>query len=196
MVRDGVKGKIVFVGSVLAYFSMVGYSTYSPGKFAIRGESQLIMNCVERCVKIHTRCIGLAEALQSEFMLYGIDVHMCFPGTILSPGFIEENKVKPKITLQLEETDVGMHPEEIAEHLLKGQCRFGHVALLPLRMAVGVEKGKFHITYDFIGNAFRASCRGSSPGSNGFMDQIYCIIGAVSVIRTLSLSRRLINHAR
>ena len=44
---------------------------------------------------------------------------------------------------------------------------------------IGVEKGKFHITYDFIGNVFRASTRGSSPGNNGFMDQIYNIIGAV-----------------
>lgn len=37
MVKEGVKGKIVFVASILAYFSMVGYSSYSPGKFAIRG---------------------------------------------------------------------------------------------------------------------------------------------------------------
>ena len=37
MVRDGVKGKIVFVGSTLAYMSIVGYSPYSPGKFAVRG---------------------------------------------------------------------------------------------------------------------------------------------------------------
>lgn len=99
MVRDGVKGKIVFVCSVLGYFSIVGYSPYSPGKFAIR---------------------GLAEALQSEFLLYGIDIHVIFPGTIFSPGYIEENKVKPKITLKLEETDGGEHPEKIAEYLLEG----------------------------------------------------------------------------
>lgn len=39
MARQGVKGKIVFVSSVLAFFSIVGYSTYSPGKFAIRGNA-------------------------------------------------------------------------------------------------------------------------------------------------------------
>lgn len=39
MARQGVKGKIVFVSSVLAFFSIVGYSTYSPGKFAIRGDA-------------------------------------------------------------------------------------------------------------------------------------------------------------
>lgn len=37
MVRNGVHGKIIFVGSVLSYMSIVGYTTYSPGKFALRG---------------------------------------------------------------------------------------------------------------------------------------------------------------
>ncbi|PSR73882.1 hypothetical protein PHLCEN_2v10302 [Hermanssonia centrifuga] len=143
MVRDGVKGKIVFVASVLGYFSIVGYSPYSPGKFAIR---------------------GLAEALQSEFVLYDIGIHICFPGTILSPGYVEENKVKPKITLKIEESDTGLNPEVIAGHLLRG-----------------VEKGQFHITYDFIGNVFRASTRGSSPGNNSLLDQVYSMIGAIAL---------------
>ena len=38
MMRTDTKGKIVFVSSVLGYFGMIGYSTYSPGKHAIRGE--------------------------------------------------------------------------------------------------------------------------------------------------------------
>lgn len=99
MVAEGVKGKIVFVSSVLGYFSIVGYSTYSPGKFAVR---------------------GLAEALQSEFLLYGIGVHICFPGTIFTPGYEEENKVKPQVTLKIEESDSGSQPEVVAAHLLKG----------------------------------------------------------------------------
>lgn len=141
MVAQGVKGKIMFTSSVLGYFSIVGYSTYSPGKFALR---------------------GLAEALQSEFLMYGIDVHIAFPGTIFSPGFIEENKVKPKVTLKIEERDEGSQPEVVAAALLKG-----------------VEKGKFHITYDFIGHTFQASTRGSSPGNSGLLDQLYALIGAV-----------------
>ena len=36
--RTGTKGKIVFVSSILGYFGLIGYSTYSPGKHAIRGE--------------------------------------------------------------------------------------------------------------------------------------------------------------
>ena len=53
-------------------------------------------------------------------MLYGIDVHILFPGNILSPGYIEENKVKPEITLKIEERDQGLHPELVAEHMIKG----------------------------------------------------------------------------
>lgn len=95
--------------------------------------------------------------------MYGIDVHIAFPGTIFSPGFVEENKVKPKITLKLEETDVGSAPEAVAAHVLRG-----------------VRKGRFHITYDFIGHVFRCSTRGSSPGNSGLLDQVYVLIGMVS----------------
>jgi len=38
MMRTNTKGKIVFVSSILGYFGMIGYSTYSPGKHAIRGK--------------------------------------------------------------------------------------------------------------------------------------------------------------
>lgn len=40
-------------------------------------------------------------------------------------------------------------------------------------------KGKFHITYDFIGNIFRASTRGSSPGNHSLLDGVYAFIGSV-----------------
>jgi 3-dehydrosphinganine reductase len=120
MVREGVKGKIVFVASVLGYFSLVGYSTYSPGKFAVRGAYPLVEPKVCDSHVLFRLNAGLAEALQSEFVMYGIDIHICFPGTIFSPGLIEENKVKPKITLKLEESDDGAHPEAIAAYLLKG----------------------------------------------------------------------------
>jgi len=37
MARDQFPGKIVFVSSVLGYMSIVGYSSYAPAKFALRG---------------------------------------------------------------------------------------------------------------------------------------------------------------
>jgi 3-dehydrosphinganine reductase len=39
MVADRAPGKIIFVSSVLGYMSLIGYSSYSPAKHALRGES-------------------------------------------------------------------------------------------------------------------------------------------------------------
>ena len=65
-------------------------------------------------------CIGLAETLRSELKLYSIDVHIYFPSTIYSPGYEQENKTKPKVTLKIEEADEGMDPDKCAESLLRG----------------------------------------------------------------------------
>ncbi|KAI0788126.1 oxidoreductase [Fomes fomentarius] len=143
MVKQNVKGKIVFCSSILAYFSIVGYSTYTPGKFAIR---------------------GLAETLHSEFKLYGIDVHIAFPGTMYTPGYEEENKVKPKITRKIEESDGGQTGEYVANAVLNG-----------------VRSGKFHITVDFIGNVFRATSAGSSERSSYALDLLYGLIGYIAL---------------
>ncbi|RPD54346.1 oxidoreductase [Lentinus tigrinus ALCF2SS1-7] len=143
MVQQGVKGKVVFCSSILGYFSMVGYSTYSPGKFALR---------------------GLAETLQSEFMLYGIDVHIAFPGTIYSPGYEEENRCKPKITLKIEETDDGAQPEVVAKVILDG-----------------VRSGKFHISVDFIGHVFRTSTAGSSERNSYLLDWVHAVVGYIGL---------------
>jgi hypothetical protein len=63
---------------------------------------------------------GLAETLRSELLLYSVSVHIFFPGTIYSPGYTQENKTKPKITLKIEETDDGLTPEQAASGLLRG----------------------------------------------------------------------------
>lgn len=99
MVRTHSKGKIVFVSSLLGYFGMIGYSTYSPGKHAIR---------------------GLAETLRQELLLYAIDVHLYMPGTMYSPGYEEENKTKPELVRKIEESDEGLTPERAAKGLYEG----------------------------------------------------------------------------
>jgi len=99
MIRTSSKGKIVFVSSVLGYFGMIGYSTYSPGKHAIR---------------------GLAETLRQELLLYSIDVHIYMPGTMFTPGYEEENKTKPELVLKIEESDGGLSAVKAAEGLYQG----------------------------------------------------------------------------
>lgn len=124
---------------------------------------------------------GLAETLRSELLLYSVSVHIFFPGTIYSPGYIEENKTKPKITLKIEETDDGMKPEKAAEALLKGKSENSCWILTYIFSLPGVRDGHFHISADLLGNLFRSSTRGSTPHNNVMMDGIYSLIGWVCV---------------
>ncbi|KAF8591601.1 NAD(P)-binding protein [Ramaria rubella] len=157
MVQDRIQGKIVFVGSTLSLMSMIGYSSYSPGKHAIR---------------------GLAEGLRSELILYGIDVHCFFPCTIYSPGYEEENKTKPKITMKLEEADAGLTPEQVAIGILKG-----------------VQNGLHQSAVDLITNIFRSSSRGTSPSNNFLKDVLFDILSWIAIpIWRRSLDRSVRGH--
>ncbi|KAG1847354.1 hypothetical protein DFJ58DRAFT_663380, partial [Suillus subalutaceus] len=95
MVRENKKGKIVLVSSTLGYMSLIGYSSYSPAKHALR---------------------GLADSLHSESKLYGINTHIFLP-TMYTPGFEEENKTKPAITRAIESADEGLTADQAAAGL-------------------------------------------------------------------------------
>ncbi|KAJ6577430.1 oxidoreductase [Mycena capillaripes] len=141
MVRDGSKGKIVLVSSTLGYMSFLGWASYSPAKHALR---------------------GLADTLQSEFMLYDIDIHIFFPPAMFTPGFDEENKTKPPIVREIESTDDGLTPDAAARALVQG-----------------IQKGHTHITADMITTLFRASTRGVAPRHNMLLDVVYDLAAMV-----------------
>lgn len=100
-------------------------------------------------------------------------MHIQFPGTIKGASLEEENKIKPKITLKIEEADVGAPSEAIAKSFLEG-----------------VKKGDFHITVDFITDVFRSTTRGSSPFGS-ILDLGYEFIGTVSYIPIFAKFRNL-----
>ncbi|KAK0451199.1 oxidoreductase [Desarmillaria tabescens] len=143
MAKEDIQGKIIFISSFLGFISMVGFSSYASGNFALR---------------------GLAETLCSEFLLYGITVHIFFPGNMLTPGLEAENKIKPKIVLKLEETDSGQTAEHAAEGLLQG-----------------IFSGDFHITNELLGNIFRSSTRGATPRNGVILDVIYSFFGWIGL---------------
>lgn len=132
MVAHKRTGSIVFVSSTLGLMTIPGYSGYSPGKHALR---------------------GLADTLRCELLLYDINVHIFFPPTMFTPSYEEENKIKPKITKKIEETDGGLTAEQAAAGLL-----------------TGLRKGHAHITADMLTDSFRASTRGSAPANNWILD--------------------------
>ncbi|GHJ87840.1 hypothetical protein NliqN6_4242 [Naganishia liquefaciens] len=136
-------GRIVFVGSFLALTTFVGYAGYAPGKYALK---------------------GLADTLRSEYLLYGIDVHMYLPAGILSPNFEVENRTKPEITKKIEEGDNPMTPEACVECLI-----------------TGLERGYYQITNDLITDILRVASRGNAPWNNIVWDGILLIIAAIGV---------------
>lgn len=59
-------------------------------------------------------------------ILHNISVHLFMPAGIATPGFIEEEKEKPKVTKKIEEDDTQISPEECAKHLLAGQSSYAN----------------------------------------------------------------------
>ncbi|CAK9011263.1 3-ketodihydrosphingosine reductase (KDS reductase) (3-dehydrosphinganine reductase) [Durusdinium trenchii] len=85
MAESQTKGQILFISSAAAGASFLGYTSYAPTKFALR---------------------GLADGLRNEIKGLGISVHIAYPPDTDTPGFEEENKSKPKETLQISPPEV------------------------------------------------------------------------------------------
>lgn len=114
------KGYIVITSSGLGYIGFMSYATYVPTKFAL---------------------VGLAEVLRHELFPYNIKVSVVYPGDTDTPGFEEENKLKPpecKIISETVMTKV-MTPEEFAEEFIEGILK-GVFEILPGDMSKGIKE--------------------------------------------------------
>ena len=72
-------GEIVIVASAAAVVSFIGYTTYSPTKFALR---------------------GLADALRNELGAFGIQVSIAYPPDTDTAGFQKEKEMAPPETAE------------------------------------------------------------------------------------------------
>lgn len=122
--------KIVFVGSTLSLLSFVGFATYSPGKFALR---------------------GLAETLRSEGILYGIDVQIFFAPTMRSPGLENENRIKPAICAKFEEGDEVLECDQAAKKMLNGKLTLSFERITPLSSTQVLRATNFNSAQLFSG---------------------------------------------
>lgn len=99
---------------------------------------------------------------------------------MFTPGYEDENKVKPELTLKIEESDGGLTAEKAAEGLYEGASPPFLTVGLKAIIYAGVKKGDFHITDTLIADLFRTNTRGSSPfGSNVLKDLLFGVIGTV-----------------
>ena len=102
---------------------------------------------------------------------------------MFSPGYEEENKTKPALTLKLEESDGGLTPEKAAEGAVR-RCRppffFNHRAD-SIYIYIGVKKGEFHITDTCSSQIYseRAPAAPRRFGSNVLKDLLFGFIGTV-----------------
>lgn len=92
-------GHIVTCSSVLGYLGMIGYTTYSPSKFAI---------------------CGLTESLRNELTPYGLRFSILYPPDTDTPGFENENTSKPAEVMMISEGGGLLDPDQVAKILLRG----------------------------------------------------------------------------
>lgn len=92
-----------------------------------------------------------------------IKLHIVFPGTILSPGYESENKVKHPVTKLLEEDDENQTEDQVAAAAV-----------------AELEKGRSLITTQrFQGAAMKASSLMGSPRDRPLVDTIFSWLMAV-----------------
>lgn len=127
------KGKILLVSSGLGLTAYIGYSAYTPTKWAVR---------------------GLAETLRSEWIGTGVTIHCAYPPNTDTPGFEEENKLKPKETVSIESGEPTHSVDTVSMAIL-----------------AGLRRGHFHIACGDLGiQLLISSTAGLSPRSNWITD--------------------------
>lgn len=59
-------------------------------------------------------------------------MHLFLPATIYSPGFENEQRLKPDVTKKIEGPDEGMSPDGVAKEMLKGAAAPAHTLGFPI----------------------------------------------------------------
>ncbi|XP_042515720.1 3-dehydrosphinganine reductase TSC10A-like [Macadamia integrifolia] len=96
---DSLPSSIALMSSQAGQVGIYGYTAYSASKFGLK---------------------GLGEALQQEVIGYNIHVSLIFPPDTETPGFAEENKVRPQLTSIIAATSGAMKADEVAKRTLNG----------------------------------------------------------------------------
>jgi NAD(P)-dependent dehydrogenase (short-subunit alcohol dehydrogenase family) len=93
------KRRVIFVASLAALTTFIGYSSYASSKFAVR---------------------GLSEALRNELQLDGIEVSIFYPGKIQTPMIDREFPMKPAAASRLDSLSTAVTADTAAAALVNG----------------------------------------------------------------------------
>lgn len=92
------EGRLIFVGSMLSLFSHAGFSAYAPAKRAL---------------------CAFAECLRLEYSRRGVSISLYCPPSTDTPGFAEENRLKPTEILSAELRGGLLSDAQVAWSLIK-----------------------------------------------------------------------------
>eukprot|EP00939_MAST-03C_sp_MAST-3C-sp1_P002700 g2700.t1 len=139
------EGHLVFVASAAAVVSFLGYSSYAPTKYALR---------------------GFADSLRNELRGFGIRVSIAYPPDTDTPGFENENKTKPKETLEITPPSV-YKPSIVASQIVNG-----------------IEMGDYHLSSpDVVQNLLVTAMSGVSPRAYPMLElAILPLLGLIQLI--------------
>jgi 3-dehydrosphinganine reductase len=148
---------IIFTSSTLAFFPVAGYAPYSPAKAAMKSLTDTLNQ--ELAVYNGARTSATTTRPHAD-----IRVHTIYPMGILTPGFENENKIKPALTRMLEKDDKPQTPDEVA------------------RIAIErLEQGEHHITTMFLGHLLKGVGMGASVRSS-IKDILYHMLGSIAIL--------------
>jgi len=124
-------GMLAFVGSTLSLVSIMGYSSYTPAKYAVR---------------------ALAETLRSELKPYNINVSMIYPPDTETPGFEKEKETKPEESKEITVGYTVEKPENLAPQIVDG-LKSGHFHIgmdFGAKMSAALSPGLTPRTYPLL----------------------------------------------
>ncbi|XP_076032598.1 3-ketodihydrosphingosine reductase [Oratosquilla oratoria] len=144
------EGIIVFISSLGGLLGLYGFTAYSASKAAV---------------------IKMAEALHMEVKPYNISVTVSFPPDTDTPGFVEENKIKPVETKLISEAAGLFSADDVAKKLLADAL-----------------SGEFMSTSGIDGFMLTTMCAGMSPITSitSFFSQVF-LMGPFRVISAFYL---------
>ena len=93
------EGYFINMSSVSGFIGLMGYSAYTPTKFAI---------------------VGLSEGLRNEYKPFNIKISVIFPSDTDTPGLHEEAETRPEELNIIAERGGLLKPEDVAVTIVKG----------------------------------------------------------------------------
>ena len=149
---------LILTSSILAFLPVGGYAPYSPAKAAMKSLADTLSH--ELAVYNGARSTTTSTSAPKA----DIKLHTIYPMGILTPGFENENKLKPALTMMLEKDDRPQTPDEVARIALEG-----------------LERGEQHITTMLLGHLMKGVGMAGSVRS-GLMDVLMNMVGSIAII--------------